>query len=580
LSIFVSVSLLLIQSLAVAFKSGKEMTNVVSEISYELEKGETLGIVGESGSGKSVSSMAVMGLNRFSGGKITAGKIIFDSPILGKVDLVDLPEKDFRKIRGKEISMIFQEPMTALNPVLRCGDQVKEVLEIHTKLSAEVIEKKVLELFSLVKLPRPEQMMKAYPHEISGGQKQRVVIAMAMACDPLLIIADEPTTALDVTVQASILELLKELQRTKGTSIIFISHDLGVIGEVSDKVLVMYRGEVVEQQNVVDLFREPQDPYTKGLLACRPTLDITSTRLLTIEDVIEGKVLVEAEPKKIDENREVQLVVDELCTWFPINKKLFSQKIEYVKAVDEVSFEVRKGETLGLVGESGCGKTTLGRTVMRLEKSISGKIIFEGRDITHLKGSQLKALRKDIQIIFQDPYASLNPRMTIEQTLIEPMKVNNVLTNYIERKEKAVYLLEKVGLEKEHLQRYPHEFSGGQRQRINIARTLTLSPKLIICDESVSALDVSVQAQVLNLLNDLKEEFDFTYIFISHDLSVVKFISDRIIVMNKGRIEEEGEALEIYQNPQSAYTKSLIDAIPTGDLNRIIAMQEKKKLKV
>jgi len=556
------------------------MINVVSEISYDLQKGETLGIVGESGSGKSVSSMAVMGLNRFSGGKITEGKIIFDSPTLGKVDLVALPEKDFRKIRGKEISMIFQEPMTALNPVLRCGDQVKEVLQIHTKLSVELIEKKVLELFELVKLPRPAKLMNAYPHEISGGQKQRVVIAMAMACDPLLIIADEPTTALDVTVQASILDLLKELQRTKGTSIIFISHDLGVIGEVADKVLVMYRGEIKEQQNVVDLFKNPQHPYTKGLLACRPTLDITSTRLLTIEDVIAGKTLVEAEPKKENINEALQLVVEGLCTWFPLKKKLFSNKVEYVKAVDEVSFEVRKGETLGLVGESGCGKTTLGRTVMRLEDSIAGKITFEGRDITHLKGRELKALRKDIQIIFQDPYASLNPRMTIEQTLIEPMKVNKVLSSYSERKDRAIYLLEKVGLSEDHLQRYPHEFSGGQRQRINIARTLTLSPKLIICDESVSALDVSVQAQVLNLLNDLKDEFGFTYIFISHDLSVVKFISDRIIVMNKGRIEEEGEALEIYRNPKSAYTKSLIDAIPTGELDRIIAIQKEKELSI
>lgn len=569
-------NLLSIQSLAIAFKAGKEMTNVVSDISYDLQKGETLGIVGESGSGKSVSSMAVMGLNRYSGGKVTEGKIIFDSPTLGKVDLVNLSEKDFRKIRGKEISMIFQEPMTALNPVLRCGDQVKEVLQIHTNLSDELIEKKVLELFELVKLPRPEKLMKAYPHEISGGQKQRVVIAMAMACDPMLIIADEPTTALDVTVQASILELLKELQRKNGTSIIFISHDLGVIGEVSDKVLVMFRGQIMEQQDVVDLFKNPQDPYTKGLLACRPTLDITSTRLLTIEDVIAGKTLIEAVDKKVITDAEVQLTVKGLCTWFPLNKKMFSKEVDYVKAVDDVSFEVHKGETLGLVGESGCGKTTLGRTVMRLENSTAGKITFEGIDITHLKGSRLKELRKEIQIIFQDPYASLNPRMTIEQTLIEPMIVNKVLKTREERKQRAIYLLEKVGLGEEHLQRYPHEFSGGQRQRINIARTLTLSPKLIICDESVSALDVSVQAQVLNLLNDLKDEFGFTYIFISHDLSVVKFISDRIIVMNKGRIEEEGKALEIYKNPQSTYTKKLIEAIPTGDLKRIIAIQQEK----
>ncbi len=570
-------SLLSIQELAIGFRSGKEITTVVSGISYDLEKGETLGIVGESGSGKSVSTMAVMGLNRFSGGIITEGKILFDSPTLGRVDLVTLPEKEFRKIRGKEISMIFQEPMTALNPVLRCGDQVKEVLEIHTDLSKEVIETKVLELFRLVKLPRPEKMMDSYPHEISGGQKQRVVIAMAMACDPILIIADEPTTALDVTVQSSILELLRELQEEKGTSILFISHDLGVIGEVSDKVVVMYRGEVKEQQNVVDLFKNPKHPYTKGLLACRPTLNITTNRLLTIEDVMEGKTLVEDKPKVSTEVAEIQLKVENLCTWFPLKKGFFSKNTEYVKAVDEVSFEVRKGETLGLVGESGCGKTTLGRTILRLEDATAGKITFEDIDITHLKGRKLKALRKDIQIIFQDPYASLNPRMTIQQTLIEPMKVNNILGSYAERLQRAIYLLEKVGLSEMHLHRYPHEFSGGQRQRINIARTLTLSPKMIVCDESVSALDVSVQAQVLNLLNDLKDEFDFTYIFISHDLSVVKFISDRILVMNKGRIEEEGTAIDIYENPQSDYTKGLIEAIPTGDLERIIAIQKKKK---
>ena len=570
-------SLLSVQSLAVAFKREGTFSDVVADVSFDLERGKTFGIVGESGSGKSVSTSVIMGLHHFAGGKVTQGHIWFDSPTLGKVDLTKISDKDFRKIRGKEISMIFQDPMTALNPVKRCGVQVAEVLKIHTSLSKAEIESKVLALFEQVKLPRPEEMMNAYPHQISGGQKQRVMIAMAMACDPLLIIADEPTTALDVTVQQTILELLNDLQKDYQTSIIFISHDLGVIGEVCDDVMVMLRGAVKEKNDVVSIFQNPQDDYTKGLLACRPTLETNSKRLLTVEDIIEGKVLGEEE-KEVVVSDDVQLQVNNISTWFPIKEGFFKKEKKYVKAVNDVSLQVFKGETLGLVGESGCGKTTLGRTIMRLETPTHGELIFEGRNITDLKGRSLKELRKEIQIIFQDPYASLNPRMTIEQSLIEPMIVNKVFKTKEERLKRINYLLGKVGMPSDCLSRYPHEFSGGQRQRINIARTLTLSPKLIICDESVSALDVSVQAQVLNLLNDLKEEFKFTYIFISHDLSVVKFISDRIVVMNKGEIVEINDALSIYKEPKSAYTQQLIDAIPTGELSRIIEIQETKNM--
>lgn len=570
-------SLLSVQSLAVAFKREGTFSDVVADVSFDLERGKTFGVVGESGSGKSVSTSVIMGLHHFAGGKVTQGHIWFDSPTLGKVDLTQLSDKDFRKIRGKEISMIFQDPMTALNPVKRCGVQVAEVLKIHTSLSKKEIDAKVLALFQHVKLPRPEEMMKAYPHQISGGQKQRVMIAMAMACDPLLIIADEPTTALDVTVQQTILELLNDLQKEHQTSIIFISHDLGVIGEVCDDVMVMFRGAVKEKNDVVSIFQNPHDDYTKGLLACRPTLETNSKRLLTVEDIIEGKELGEQE-KEVVVSDDVQLQVNNISTWFPIKGGLFQKEKKYVKAVNDISLQVFKGETLGLVGESGCGKTTLGRTIMRLETPTHGELIFEGRNITDLKGRSLKELRKEIQIIFQDPYASLNPRMTIEQSLLEPMIVNKIYNTKEERLERINYLLDKVGMPSDCLSRYPHEFSGGQRQRINIARTLTLSPKLIICDESVSALDVSVQAQVLNLLNDLKEEFKFTYIFISHDLSVVKFISDRIMVMNKGEIVEVNDALSIYKEPKSAYTKKLIEAIPTGELSRIIEIQQTKNM--
>ncbi len=570
-------SLLSVQSLAVAFKREGTFSDVVADVSFDLERGKTFGVVGESGSGKSVSTSVIMGLHRFAGGKVTQGQIWFDSPTLGKVDLTQISDKDFRKIRGKEISMIFQDPMTALNPVKRCGAQVAEVLKIHTSLLKKEIEVKVFELFEQVKLPRPDEMMNAYPHQISGGQKQRVMIAMAMACDPLLIIADEPTTALDVTVQQTILELLNDLQKEHQTSIIFISHDLGVIGEVCDDVMVMFRGAVKEKNDVVSIFQNPQDDYTKGLLACRPTLETNSKRLLTVEDIIEGKVLGQEE-KEIVVSDDIQLQVNHISKWFPIKGGLFQKEKKYVKAVNAVSLQVFKGETLGLVGESGCGKTTLGRTIMRLETPTHGELIFEGRNITDLKGRSLKELRKEIQIIFQDPYASLNPRMTIEQSLLEPMIVNKIFKTKKERLKRINYLLEKVGMSSDCLSRYPHEFSGGQRQRINIARTLTLSPKLIVCDESVSALDVSVQAQVLNLLNDLKEEFKFTYIFISHDLSVVKFISDRIVVMNKGEIIEVNDALSIYKEPKSSYTQQLIDAIPSGELSRIIEIQEAKNM--
>ena len=500
-----------------------------------------------------------------------------------------------RSYRGNEISMIFQEPMTSLNPVFTCGNQVMEAIMLHQKISKKEAEAKTLDLFAQVKLPDPQRALNAYPHQLSGGQKQRVMIAMAMSCQPKILIADEPTTALDVTVQKTILELINELSRETGMSTIFITHDLGVIAEIADKVVVMYKGKIVEQGSVVDIFSNPKHPYTKGLLACRPPLDKRLSKLPVIADFMEEKdgvitekaadmnalveafVVSEAQTKKRYETLQQQtpiLQLKGLQTWFPSKTNLFGKTLDYVKAVDDVSFDVNEGETLGLVGESGCGKTTLGRTILRLVEPTGGKAIFDGKDIFSLGQKDLKELREHMQIIFQDPYSSLNPRMTIGNAILEPMQVHNKYSNDAERKDKVIELLEKVNMKAEHFQRYPHEFSGGQRQRICIARALALNPKFIICDESVSALDVSVQAQVLNLLIQLREEFKFTYIFISHDLSVVKFMSDRMVVMNKGKIEEMGIADEIYNNPQQEYTKKLIAAIPKGNLEDIRARFE------
>lgn len=591
--------LLEVKNLVTEFKTESESVKAVNNVSFTLHKGETIGIVGESGSGKSVTSLSVMKLIPNPPGKISAGEIIYHSRNAGPIDLVKATNKEMREYRGNEIAMIFQEPMTSLNPVYTCGDQVMEAIILHQKLNKKDARAKALELFKKVQLPRPEEILDTYPHQISGGQKQRVMIAMAMSCNPSILIADEPTTALDVTVQKTILDLMLELQRENDMGIMFITHDLGVIAELADKVIVMYKGKIVEQGSVMDIFTNPQHPYTKGLLACRPPLGKRLHFLPTvnnfmeinadgeiiekeqsIENVLKSAVVTPEERKKqhVDlYSRNKILEVSNIKTYFPVNKTMFGKAKSFVKAVDDVSFDVYEGETLGLVGESGCGKTTLGRTILRLIEPTGGIIKFQGQDITNLNDTDLRNLRKDIQIIFQDPYSSLNPRITIGEAILEPMKVHGILKNDAERKEKVMQLLARIGLTENQFYRYPHEFSGGQRQRICIARALALQPKFIICDESVSALDVSIQASVLNLLNELKTEFKFTYIFISHDLSVVKFMSDRMIVMNKGKIEEMGDADEICNNPQTDYTRKLINSIPKGLVDDIKGSIERKK---
>jgi peptide/nickel transport system ATP-binding protein len=590
--------LLEVRNLTTEFRTEDEIVKAVDGISFTLHKGETIGIVGESGSGKSVTSLSIMRLIQDPPGKISSGQIIFHSKTNASPDLVKISEKDMRKFRGNEIAMIFQEPMTSLNPVYTCGDQVMEALILHQRMFKTDAKARTIQLFAEVQLPRPENIFDSYPHQLSGGQKQRVMIAMAMSCKPSVLIADEPTTALDVTVQDTILKLMEKLQREHDMGILFITHDLGVIAELADKVIVMYKGKIVEQGNVWDIFSNPQHPYTKGLLACRPPLNKRLRWLPTVSDFmntdqdgnmtesdksveqVTSSLVVTSEERKATHaelySRKPILELRNLCTHFPINKGLFGIAKDYVKAVDGVSFDVYPGETLGLVGESGCGKTTLGRTILRLIEPTSGSIIFKSRDITKLPLREIRSLRKDIQIIFQDPYSSLNPRITIGEALMEPMNVHGILENEKKRKERVIELLHRVNMSDQHFYRYPHEFSGGQRQRICIARALALNPQFIICDESVSALDVSVQAQVLNLLNELKKEFQFTYIFISHDLSVVKFMSDRMVVMNKGKIEEMGDADSIYNNPQTDYTRKLINAIPKGDLADIKASVLKK----
>jgi peptide/nickel transport system ATP-binding protein len=591
--------LLEVKNLVTEFRTEEETVKAVNQVSFTLRKGETIGIVGESGSGKSVTSLSIMRLISNPPGKITGGEIIYHSDKKGTVDLLKLSEKEMREFRGNEIAMIFQEPMTSLNPVFTCGDQVMEAIMLHQKVSKKIAREKTIALFETVQLPRPEIIFDTYPHQISGGQKQRVMIAMAISCNPSVLIADEPTTALDVTVQKTILELMRSIQDQQGMGIVFITHDLGVIAELADRVMVMYKGRVVEQGSVWDIFSNPQHPYTKGLLACRPPLNKRLSLLPTITNFMnedENGIMKEADKSvnavvdqylisrdetvrrhEILYKKEPILQVKNLKVHFPVSKGLFGNTTSYVKAVDDVSFDVYPGEILGLVGESGCGKTTLGRAILRLIEPSSGQVLFNNQDITLLNSRELRAIRKDIQIIFQDPYSSLNPRITIGEAIMEPMQVHGILENDISRRKRVLELLARVNMNKTHFYRYPHEFSGGQRQRICIARALALNPKFIICDESVSALDVSIQAQVLNLLNELKKDFNFTYIFISHDLSVVKFMSDRMIVMNKGKIEEMGDADDIYNNPKTAYTQKLIQSIPKGNLDDIKKAMEKKK---
>ncbi len=565
--------MLQVKDLKVRFKTRDGFVEAVKGSSFTLKKGETVGIVGESGSGKSVTSLAIMRLHD------PTATVIEGQLLLNDTDILKLDEDEMRHIRGNQIAMIFQEPMTSLNPVLTCGHQVTEAIRLHLGVNSEEAKERAIQLFNEVQLPRPEVMFNSYPHQISGGQKQRIMIAMALSCDPEILIADEPTTALDVTVQKTIIELLQRLKAERNMSLIFISHDLGVVSEIADRVIVMYKGDIVEEAATKTIFSNPKHPYTKGLLACRPSPEYHLKRLPVVADFLDssGKNGTSIEkireqyaykPEEISQHRKKLyeqkpiLKINDLCTWFPVGGGLFGKKKDYVKAVNKVSFDVYPGETLGLVGESGCGKSTLGRSILRLVEPTSGNVNFENTDLRKLGKHDMRNMRRDIQIIFQDPYSSLNPRLTVGDSLMEPLQVHQLYENNTKRKKRVLELLERVNLPVEYFNRYPHEFSGGQRQRIVIARALALHPKFIICDESVSALDVSVQAQVLNLIRELQQEFNLTYIFISHDLSVIKHISDRVMVMNKGEIVESGGPDEIYYHPQNEYTKRLIDSIP------------------
>lgn len=610
-------AVLTVNDLRVEFPTPTEVVKAVDGISLQLERGQTLGIVGESGSGKSVTALALIQLVP-SPGQVVAGKIAYHPTGGGAVYLSELPAKKLTTYRGGVISMVFQEPMSSLNPVFSIGFQLVEALRQHQTLTTGAAQQQALALLQEVKLIPPDQELREhywaerggkpepekdldpavaafldqqkqsflnrYPHQLSGGQIQRVMIAMAISCNPAILIADEPTTALDVTVQATILDLLRELRDRRQMSIIFVTHDLGIIAEIADQVAVMYRGKIVETGTTRQIFSQPQHPYTRGLLACRPQLERQYRILPMVSDFLTPEsdstpeivndvinTVEFAEVSLSEQSERLQqltsqtplLDVQNLRVLFPV-KGMFGQTARYLAAVNDVSFQVFPGETLGLVGESGCGKTTLGRALLQLVTPSSGQIWFDGMNVLQLGTQALRRLRRDMQIIFQDPYSSLDPRMRVGAAVMEPLKLHQKQLSAKKLRERVMYLLERVGLPTQIYNRYPHEFSGGQRQRICIARALALNPRLIICDESVSALDVSVQAQVLNLLKELQAEFNLTYIFISHDLSVVKFMSDRIMVMNRGKIEEIGPAMTIYQQPQTAYTQQLIAAIPAG----------------
>ena len=559
-----------IDGLTVDFHTEDGRVRAVEDLSFDIPRGGTVGLVGESGSGKSVTAMTLMRLIPTPPGEISAGTIDFDGQ-----DLLGLSESAMRRIRGKRIGMIFQEPMTSLNPVYRIGEQVAEVLRQHDNLSRRAARDRTLELLDQVGLPRPKQLIDSYPHQLSGGQKQRVMIAQAMSCEPDLLIADEPTTALDVTIQKQVLDLMGELQSRYGMSLLFITHDLGVIAEVASHVVVMYRSHKVEEGETEDLFHRAEHPYTRGLISCRPSLESNPARLLTVADfmtpegerieVPEERLAVQSPRSDADlESAPTLLEVRDLRTHYPITGGLFGKVVDHVRAVDGVSLTIRRGQTFGLVGESGCGKTTLGRSLLRLTEPTDGQVIFDGQDVTAADAAALRGLRQRMQIIFQDPYSSLNPRMTVADIILEALREVRPKAARAEHRKAAGDLLEKVRLSRSHLGRYPHEFSGGQRQRIGIARALAVDPEFLVCDESVSALDVSVQAQILNLLLDLQQEFGLTYLFISHDLSVVNFISDYVGVMNQGKLIEYGTAEQIYRAPQNDYTQNLLAAIPKG----------------
>ena len=564
--------LLQVRNLKVSFSRDGKWSEAVHGIDLDVFAGRTLGLVGESGSGKSVSSLAIMRLLNERVSRISADSIQIEGE-----EIKGFSENEMARVRGKRISMIFQEPMTSLNPVYKCGFQVSEMILQHETVSKKDARERVISLFKQVMLPRPETIYDSYPHELSGGQKQRVMIAMAIACHPQLLIADEPTTALDVTVQLEILKLLRKLQTETGMGMIFITHDLGVVAEIADDVAVMHHGDILERGTVQQILSNPKHPYTQGLLACRPPIDVRLKRLPIVKEFLDGqwqggKEQILHDLRITDEDRQTHLTqlysrepilkVEHLKTWYPLRKGVFSRVYGFVKAVDDVSLDVYEGETLGLVGESGCGKTTLGRSILRLAEPTDGKVWFDGMEVTALKGQALRDFRKQAQIVFQDPYSSLNPRITIGDAIAEPMLVHGIENDKAKLRLAVCDLLEQVGLQAEHFDRYPHEFSGGQRQRICIARALAVNPRLVICDESVSALDVSVQAQVLNLLNRLKEERHLTYIFISHDLSVVRFMSDRVVVMYNGHPVEINEADALFEHPLNDYTKKLIDALP------------------
>ena len=567
--------LLEIKQLSVNFVADGKSSKALENINITVNRGEILAIVGESGSGKSVTALSILQLLPSPPAVYRSGEIILNTNT-ESINLLTSSSQALQSIRGSKVAMIFQEPMTSLNPVLTCGFQVMEAILQHDSIDKELAKKKTIALFEQVQLPSPAEMFDRYPHQISGGQKQRVMIAMAMSCSPALLICDEPTTALDVTVQKNILQLIRNLQIQNNMGVLFITHDLSVVAEIADRVVVLYKGKIIEEKTTQAIFENPSHPYAKALLACRPLLHEKGTKLPVVsdfmkvdeagnlEEIISTPSIVDSKiSQALNQFKTEPLVrVEHLKIWYPAKKTLLGKPISFNKAVDDISFDIYPGETLGLVGESGCGKTTLGRALLQLISASSGSIYYKDDNLANASANRMKNLRKEMQLIFQDPYSSLNPRMTIGEAIAEPLLVHQLAPNAKVRKEKVIELLEQVNLSANHYHRYPHEFSGGQRQRIVIARALAVKPSFIICDESVSALDVSVQAQVLNLLNDLKQTYQFTAVFISHDLSVVRYISDRIMVMNQGKIAEIGFADEVYLNPQSDYTRKLIDSIP------------------